>query len=189
MQDIRISDLSKSYDRHSVLSHVSMTFKAGECSAVTAPSGAGKTTLLRLIMGLEKADAGSLEGIPEKIAAVFQEDRLLEYLSPVGNIRLVSPSLSREDILPVLQATGLEDAADQPVEELSGGMRRRVALARAVLAEWDLLILDEPFNGLDSETRDSVIAWLKSWIKGKTVILVTHDAEEIQAMEARRFYL
>ena len=159
-----------------------------------APSGVGKTTLLRILLGLEASDSGLVEGRDGlRLSAVFQEDRLCANLSPVSNIRLVTgSSLSRQEILSALAQAGLSDCAGQPARELSGGQRRRVALLRALLAPWDLLLLDEPFKGLDTETRKQIMDYVLLHFHkkpGRTVLLVTHDESEAAYMAENVFTL
>ena len=116
---------------------------------------------------------------------MFQEDRLLENLSPVANIRLVNPRLHAAGrCSPPLRPCAFRAALDQPARELSGGMRRRVAILRALLAEWDVLLLDEPFKGLDEETKACVLAFVRRAVEGRTAVLVTHDAAEARALGA-----
>ena len=149
------------------------------------PSGAGKTTLLRILMGLETQDRGIITGLDGlRLSAVFQEDRLCENLNPVSNLRLVTPALSRTAAAEALAAVGLTDCQRQPARELSGGMRRRVAILRALLAEYDLLFLDEPFKGLDQETKEIVMADTRRRCSGRTVLFVTHDSAELEALGA-----
>ena len=150
-----------------------------------APSGAGKTTLLRILMGFTSADSGTLLGLEHiRFSAVFQEDRLCENLTPISNLRLVSPTLSKQEAAAALGGVGLSDCLTQPVRELSGGMHRRVAILRALLAEYDLLFLDEPFKGLDEETKALVIADTRRRCAGRTVLLVTHDPDELKVLGA-----
>ena len=140
------------------------------------PSGCGKTTLLRILLGLETADAGTITGLEgRRMSAVFQEDRLCENVSAVSNLRLVNPALSRRAAEAALTELGLGEALSQPVREFSGGMKRRVAILRALLAEFDLLLADEPFKGLDEETKRQTMAYFAEHTRGKTVILVTHE--------------
>ncbi len=185
MKDIVLNNLCKAYGDHRVLDSFSAVIPAGRISCITGPSGRGKTTLLRLLMGLESPDGGNIVGLSGlRLSAVFQEDRLCENLNPMTNIRLACPQRSRQDILAALKAMGLAGCAAQPVCTLSGGMRRRVALLRALLADYDILFLDEPFKGLDAGTKAVVIDETRRRVAGKSVLLVTHDPEETAALNA-----
>lgn len=185
MEDIVLDKISKSFHGKEVLKDFSAVFPAGETTCITAPSGAGKTTLLRILMGLERQDGGQIHGLQGlRKSAVFQEDRLCDALTPVSNIRLVTPSLAVEQVLSAMQSVGLHGCETQPCRELSGGMRRRVALLRALMANYDVLFLDEPFKGLDEETKAVVIRETRRRCQGHTVLLVTHDPTEIDAMGA-----
>ena len=189
MRDIVLEGITKAYGEHTVLKDLSLRFSAGSVSCVFAPSGAGKTTLLRLLSGLETPDAGDIRGTDGiRFGVVFQEDRLLPWGSLLGNICFANRRLSRADVFEAMRAVNLSEP-DQPASELSGGMARRVALLRALLAENDALLLDEPFKGLDEETRLQVIRFLLAKRNGRTVILVTHDLSEAEAMGAEIFPL
>ena len=151
---MNISRLCKSFGQKPVLEDVSLTLVPGQIACLMAPSGRGKTTLLRCIAGLETPDSGSITGRPERIGYVFQEDRLCDGFSAVANVQLaVESALSEEEICCHLEELGLGGSLRQPVRELSGGMRRRCALARALCADADLLALDEPVKGLDEANR------------------------------------
>ncbi len=148
------------------------------------PSGSGKTTLLNLLMGLEAPDSGQLR-MPNglKISAVFQENRLIEGMTAAANIRLVA-DVSTGRIHQFLMELGIEaDSLPQPVRAYSGGMKRRVAIARALLSQYDVLLLDEPYKGLDEETRQQVTQVVSRMTAGKTVLLVTHDPEDVEEHE------
>ncbi len=183
---LRVEDLGKSYDGKLVLNQLSAQFPAGRTSVVMGPSGEGKTTLLRILAGLEKPDSGRIawDGAdPAKVAFVFQEDRLLDHQSAEDNIRLCAPAeRTEEEILAGLEETGLikEMTPGKSVCDFSGGMRRRAALLRALLADWDVLVLDEPYKGLDADTRERVMAYVRAKTAGRTVILVTHDPAEAE---------
>jgi NitT/TauT family transport system ATP-binding protein len=184
--DIVASNLYKSFGDKLVLQDFSTVFPAGTLTCLMGPSGCGKTTLLRILMGLEKADAGSVTGLPRRLSAVFQEDRLCEGFSAVSNIRLVTGrSIPAALIESHLLALGLGGSPSLPVREFSGGMKRRVALVRAVLARWELLLLDEPFKGLDEDTRRTAAAYLREHTAGRTVIMVTHDPAEVELTGGR----
>ena len=179
MEEIRLKALTKRYGDITALPPVTACFPAGETTVLLGPSGCGKTTLFRLLMGLEMPTAGSISGVPENISAVFQENRLLPEFSALTNIRLVTGKrVGEEDILSLLRSLGLGDWAHKPVKELSGGMGRRVAIARALLHPTELVLMDEPFKGLDNETRGRVMALVQRYCGGKTLLLITHDPAE-----------
>ena len=180
---IAIHKLCKAFGGKAVLQDFSCELEEGRVTALMAPSGAGKTTLLRILLGLETADSGEITGLSGKrLAAVFQEDRLLDIMTPVDNIRLPEPKLERAVILREMAAMGLTGCENQPVRELSGGMRRRVAILRALLCGADVIALDEPFKGLDEATKALVVAETKRLCAGKTVLLVTHEEKEAAMM-------
>ncbi|WMC91065.1 ATP-binding cassette domain-containing protein [Kineothrix sp. MB12-C1] len=182
--DIIINNLSKRYGKNQVLHHLCAKIEEGRITSIMGPSGVGKTTLLRILARLESADEGEVEGIGQKrVSMVFQEDRLCENLSPISNIRLVcgrgiSVSKMEEELCKV----GLRESRMQPVRELSGGMRRRVALVRALMASYDILILDEPFKGLDEDNKREMMEYTLEKSAGKTVIFVTHEDNEAKFM-------
>ena len=183
MTELKIRGISKSFDGKKVLRNVNASFPAGSVTCLLGPSGYGKTTLLRIIAGLEKPDTGSVGGVPEQIGFVFQEDRLCEDFSAVSNVRLVTgKSMPKEDIVRHLTEIGLGDSLDKPVREYSGGMKRRVAIVRAVCYPAELLILDEPFKGLDEKLRLEVIDYIRKYSKGKTVLCVTHEPEDAERL-------
>lgn len=183
MEDICIRNLSKSYGGKKVFENLNMTIRGGAVTCIMAPSGAGKTTLLRILTGLEKADSGVVTGLENKrFSAVFQEERLCENMTAQDNVRLVMPTLSSQTIWQEMDRLGLGDCCAQLVSELSGGMRRRVSIVRALLAESDVLFLDEPFKGLDDVRKEQVMAYVREKTVGKTVIFVTHDRAEAAAL-------
>ena len=146
--EIRAEKLCKAYHGTPVLQNVTFTAREG-VTCVMAPSGTGKTTLLRLLLGLEKPDSGSLTHC--RWSAVFQEDRLCEDYSAGKNVEMVlgNAESAAAALLKVLPAESLQ----KPCRELSGGMKRRVALVRAMEAKSKVILLDEPFTGMDAETR------------------------------------
>ena len=178
---LEIKDLTKRFGEKTLFEGLSLTVDGP--AVLWAPSGWGKTTLLRILMGLEVPTSGSVEGVG-RVGVVFQEDRLCDNLDPSANIRLINPTLGRRETEDALAAVGLAGCLRQPARELSGGMRRRVAILRALLAEYDLLFLDEPFKGLDRETKETVMADTRRRCAGRTVLLVTHDVAELDAMGA-----
>lgn len=180
---MKIQHLCKTFDGKMVLDHVSLTLESGGTACLMAPSGRGKTTLLRCIAGLETPDSGQITDLPGRIAYVFQEDRLCDGFSAVDNIRLVTgKALGEDEIRRHLEELGLAGSLDQPVRELSGGMRRRVVISRAVCFGADLLLLDEPFKGLDDEARQQTADYILRHRGAAAILCVTHDREDAAAL-------
>ena len=180
---MKIQHLCKFFDGKVVLDHVSLTLESGGTACLMAPSGRGKTTLLRCIAGLETPDSGQITDLPERIAYVFQEDRLCDGFSAVDNIRLVTgKALGEGEIRRHLEELGLAGSLDQPVRELSGGMRRRVSIGRAVCFGAGLLLLDEPFKGLDDEARQQTADYILRHRGAAAILCVTHDREDAAAL-------
>ena len=182
MTDLILEHIHKRYGEKVVLRDFSTRFPAGTCTCIMGPSGCGKTTLLRLILGLEEADGGTISGRRFPMSAVFQENQRFEDFSALSNVSAVCARGSRQEAARQLSALGLAGSLHAPVRTLSGGMKRRVAIARAVLAPGELLILDEPFTGLDRDTKAVVLDYLKAHTQGRTLILVTHDPAERDAL-------
>ena len=171
---IQINSISKSFDGKKVLENISFTVNEGECVALTGESGAGKTTLMRIIAGLEAADSGEVVFSKKvKSTFIFQENRLIEGKSVLENILCVAPDRKRAEYF--LERCGLSDHKDKKAKNLSGGMKRRLAIARALAYGGDLYFLDEPLRELDEETLKSVAELIKEEITGKTAILITHE--------------
>lgn len=186
MNVLELQDVSFSYGEKKVLDGLSFSLKKGEILAVMGPSGCGKSTLLQLIAGLRKVQAGKLTCHASKISYAFQESRLFEWLTVAQNLRAVLKKEAdvSERITRVLSEVGLSDAADLYPAALSGGMKSRASLARALVFGGDLYLFDEPFAALDEGWRHSLSALLRQKItdSGASAILVTHqrsDAEEI----------
>jgi NitT/TauT family transport system ATP-binding protein len=182
-KDIVLTRISKAYDGQTVLKDLDLRIEDGRITAVMGPSGLGKTTLLKILLGLESCE-GSVSGMQDrKISTVFQESRLLPWLTLKQNLELVCGPGCEAKIAEALALMELTDAADKKPSELSGGMQRRGALARALAYDGDVYILDEPFTGLDEELKDRIAGSLcERWrAEGKTVLFVTHDSAEAAA--------
>lgn len=177
---IRLSNLTLSYAGQEVLSNVSYDFPAGENVALMGASGSGKTTLLKAIAGLLAPRTGRVEGADGKIAFLFQEDRLLPWRTAKKNVALAAENEALAER--TLRALQIGDTDKYP-DELSGGMRRRVALARALCFSGDLLILDEPFQGLDEKTRENAARVILSF--HVPLLLATHDKEDAALLNAK----
>lgn len=182
---IEIRKLCKSYDEKMVYQSLDLIIEDDTISCIVGPSGCGKTTLLRILAGLECYDEGEILGIEEKRKAfVFQEDRLMPWLNVTENIEYVLASYCSKDemkekvssILGMLQLTEQEKTS---VQKLSGGMKRRVAIGRALAFDSEILLLDEPFKGLDDALKWHVLEGMLAYLKEypRTVICVTHDRE------------
>lgn len=188
MGDIVFTDVGKRFGEKTVLDKFSHTFAAGSRTALMGASGSGKTTLVRLMMGLEKADEGEIDGIENELfGCVFQEDRLIESANAVDNIALVfKDKVSREAIVMELADVGLgtgdSEELVKPVSEFSGGMKRRVAIVRAMMSECDTVILDEPFKGLDAELKQKVMGYVEDRLGTRRLILVTHEVSEAEML-------
>ena len=191
MRGISVKNLRKSYGEQLVLNDVSFELPDQGITCIMAPSGVGKTTLLRILLGLERPDGGAVSQPPDcRWAAVFQENRLLEQLDAMDNLRFVlGNDFDLQAACQILEELGLAETEGKPVRAFSGGMKRRLALARALLAPSDALALDEPFTGLDEENRERAIACIRKRTAGKTVLLVTHHEEDVMGLNAGLIHL
>ena len=180
----KLHNVSKSFDGKAALSSFSLSLENGERVCLMGPSGCGKTTVINLLLGLVSPDEGTVEN-PLKSSAVFQEDRLCEDFSALSNVRMVMPEADGERARALLCEAGLCDDVLRPVRELSGGMKRRVAICRALAAPHDILLLDEPFSGLDQDRKAEIAELINRCEEGKTVLLVTHDREDAELLSAR----
>ena len=179
---IRINDLSFGYTGQPLIfDGLDLAIDTGEHVYIKGPSGSGKTTLLRLIMGLEKPLKGGITHDAKHIAPVFQEDRLIDSMTAEENIRFGS-RMDTEDIIRDMQIGHLNDKL---IGELSGGEKRRIAIARALAHCGDILILDEPFNGVDADNIDVCTAAVKKYAGDNTVLMVTHHPEQAERLSCK----
>jgi NitT/TauT family transport system ATP-binding protein len=184
---ITFASVTKAFGPLVVLRDLSLTLAPGTVTAVLGANGSGKTTLGRLLLGLDSPTSGTITGLSGlRGAAVFQDNRLAPHLTAVGNVRLVLPrTATRTFVEDELRAVGLVgESLRKPVRSLSGGQRRRVALVRGVLAPSDVLVLDEPFTGLDTDAKAASLAWVRSRLDGRTTLLITHDPAEAEFFAA-----
>lgn len=171
---IEFNNVSLSFEGKEIFKNFNLKLQSRGIVLITGKSGCGKTTLARLILGLTKSDSGSVNTNGAKIAAVFQEDRLVPSLTAKQNIALVSNEDEAEKRLDEMELT---DSAELLPEELSGGMKRRVSVARALASGGDVLLLDEAFSGVDGELALRIIDKICKEYKEKLIIAITHRPE------------
>jgi NitT/TauT family transport system ATP-binding protein len=199
-EKITIQNVSRSYESTQALADVSFSVSEGEFCCVVGPSGCGKTTLLRAIAGLDDPDSGSIlvDGDPVTgpgldRGMVFQEYALFPWRTVRGNVRfgLDRPACDCPDcearVRELTDLVGLEGFEDAYPKELSGGMKQRVGIARALAPDPEILLMDEPFGSVDARTRDRLHAELLDiWTQtGQTVVFVTHDIDEAVTLADR----
>ena len=189
MLDIYIQN--KTYNKNLVLEDIELEIKDSEFISVLGPSGCGKSTFLNILANLDDDFKGHIEMPFENISFMFQDDRLLPWLSIKENLLLVSKKKDLNEIKRVLKLIGLENILDEFPKSLSGGMKRRIALARAFINKPQLILLDEPFTSLDFPTSQELkYEFIKLCKEFKPlVILVTHDLSEAILFSNRVFFL
>lgn len=186
---LEFQNVTFSYGKKKILSDLSFHLEKGEILAIMGESGCGKSTVLNLIAGLRKPQDGSIVCRTDRISYAFQEPRLFPWLTVEENIRAVLPSTENADtvIQNALRAVELEDAASLLPDQLSGGMKSRVSLARALAYNGDLFLLDEPFAALNEDLRLRLTQKLKLYFKenGISAILVTHQTSDAESLADR----
>ena len=182
---LKLTNISHRYGEQPVLENRNLILHPGQRLALMGPSGCGKTTLLRIALGLLQPTEGTVENTFRKTAVVFQEPRLLPWRTALENVNLVlgDSKATLETARQYLQQVKLSEAAGKYPGELSGGMQQRVAVARALAAEGDLLILDEPFKAMDEALREQIIARVAQ--TDAAILLVTHEEAEARALGCR----
>jgi len=185
---VSLIDVSYSYDgQKKVLDGFSFEFPEKGAVCLMGPSGCGKTTLLRILAGLERPQRGTVEGISgKKPSYVFQENRLLPWLTAVENVAVAAAGENKHsEAESLLKRMGLAGSEHKYPKELSGGMKKRVSIARALAAKGDFLILDEPFSGIDEDAWKRISGLILEEYSDKLIILVTHVLEHSSPFNAR----
>lgn len=179
--DIKVKNLNFGYDNLIIFKNYNTTILNNRYNAVIGQSGSGKTTLLRILSGLESEYSGDIEGMDDKsISICFQENRLLENYSIKDNINFVQKENLPDSYIELeLKKIGLDIDMNKKVYQLSGGMKRRIAILRCVLYDADIFILDEPFKELDEFNYNLTINYVKNKLLDKTVVFTTHNEKEI----------
>lgn len=186
---IKIEELTVEYDNKVIFDHYELEIPKGNTVCIMGESGIGKSTLLKVLMGLVKPEHGTVTGMKDlRLSAVFQEDRLCEQLSAVKNVMMVldgkhKRELAREHLLELLPKEDIE----KKVLYLSGGMKRRVSIARAFAYPSDLIVMDEPFTGLDEFNKQKAIEYMIKHKQNRTLILVTHEKKDADALLANQY--
>lgn len=198
--ELALAEKRYANSQQTVLGAIRAQIPAGQFVALVGPSGTGKTTLLNMIAGLEASVAGSISVNDQpvigrqpdcRLGYIFQQPRLMPWLTVFKNLQLTAPERSRTEIEQMLDRVGLQGKGEQYPRTLSGGMQKRVSIARAFLTEPELLLLDEPFVSLDQPTAEHLRGMLETlWLEHKpTVVFVTHDFDEAIRLADRVLFL
>ncbi len=188
---LTLQQISKAFGPLKVLPDVNLSLNSGTIYCLMGASGSGKTTLLRILMGLEQADSGNIRwdgagaSRSPRIRSVFQEDRLCEDFTPIENVMMATgKSMTEAQVRTQLARLLPDESLTRAVSTLSGGMKRRTAICRALLAPSDVIFMDEPFTGLDEETKKAVISYIREMTAGKLVLISTHQEEDVELLGA-----
>lgn len=174
---MKITNLTKTFASKKIFDNASFEFEDGKITYITGESGVGKTTLLRIIAGLDKAFSGEIVCNSDKISYVFQEPRLFPNLTVAENISITTEN-SPYTVDSVLNITELKQEKDSLPSSLSGGMKMRISLARALYNDGDIFLMDEPFSALDDKTKERILPKVFQLLKNKTVLIVSHNLYE-----------
>ncbi|NFG62255.1 MULTISPECIES: ABC transporter ATP-binding protein [unclassified Clostridium] len=183
---IEIKNLSKAYNNEIVFERFNLTLENSKVNCIVGKSGCGKSTLLNMLAGILKFDDGEISGISKnEVSYIFQEDRLVEWLTVEENLifalkKYYDKLELKEKIKYILSSLGLEDVKNKYPEELSGGMKQRVNIARAFGKPSKIILMDEPFKSLDYTLKYKIIDEFKNIMlnESRIVVLVTHDVDE-----------
>lgn len=183
---IEFRNVSKRFGDKLLLENGNLHIETPGRIALIGSSGIGKTTLARMLLGLDRDYSGEITGLPEKRGCVFQEDRMLPQLSAMDNLRFVNPTVSDNALREGFRRLGMESDMRTNVEKLSGGMRRRVSILRALLSDAELIVMDEPMKGLDVTIAQQTAQYCREMLQGRTLVYITHAMEEIEWLGIER---
>ena len=174
--EIKLQNISKTFE-NKIFENFSLDIPDGKTTVIMGKSGCGKTTLFNMLCGILKADGGEIHfSEAPVISAVFQENRLFETFTGYENLKAVTED--EEKIRTVLEICEASDFADTKVKHMSGGMKRRIAIARALCFKANLYLMDEPFKGIDIAMKDRILFKIQQYLEGKTCVIITHDIAE-----------
>lgn len=176
---MEIKKLTKLFNDKVIFENYSVCIPENKITFIMGESGCGKTTLLKMICGLDKEYDGEILLSSNKLSCVFQEPRLFPTLTAKENIEIVGKG-GDFSVLDVLKLVELDKDAELYPDELSGGMKMRLSIARALYYNGDIFVLDEPFSALDEELKDRILSKIFDALKGKTVLIVSHDSKEAE---------
>lgn len=189
-ENIKLKDCTVSYETEVILKDFSVELAQGKIYAITGKSGIGKTTLLNVLLGLKKAEDGEISGNSSIQAGVFQENRLFEEYTATENVFATGHCLmEKEDVEAALGDLLQGENISKPVKEYSGGMKRRVEIARAMLSDSPIIVMDEPFTGLDDITKEKAICFIEKYRKSRTILFTTHCPLDIKKVKAEELKL
>ncbi len=176
---LEVKNLYKNFENNVIFKDLDFSLKKGEFISIMGPSGIGKTTFINILLGLDTNFKGEYIKYFKKLSCVFQEDRLLPWLSLIDNIKVVNPQVNDKKIVEILELMKLSKFAHYPPLKLSGGMKQRASIARALSCDFDLVIMDEPLKSTDKDLSSSILDYLSTKLKdeNKSLILITHDTD------------
>lgn len=176
---LTLEQLTLSYGKQTVLDGISFDFLAGGITGIVGASGIGKSSLLHAIAGLKEIRGGKIRSSHERLAYIFQEPRLFPWMTALENITAVGADEDTAMRYLRILFDEADEVAKKHPNELSGGMKQRISIARALAYAPDLLLLDEPFRGLDAEAKATAAELILTETKGKTLLFVTHDEADL----------
>lgn len=184
-----LKNLNKSFKNKKILNDFTIQIPESGVICIIGNSGCGKTTLMNIMAGIESVDSGNINDINDiKKSYVFQEDLFIPWLSVGDNISLIS-KFCKSDIEFLLQSFNLYDVYDKKPSELSGGMKQRVNIVRALCVDFEMIFMDEPFKGIDKNNKDLAIDIIKKYIKDKLCIMVTHEISEALSIADKIYFV